>query len=103
MNFTVYLLVCPFVFLAGFVDAIGGGGGLISLPIYILAGLPVHSAVATNKMSATCGTAVAVSRFIKEGLINLRLAVPAAIAAIVGSLIGSHLSMLMSEHIMQSI
>ena len=43
------LLVCPFVFGAGFVDAIAGGGGLISLPIYMIAGLPAHQAVATNK------------------------------------------------------
>lgn len=35
-----FLIVCPAVFLAGLIDAIGGGGGLISLPIYLLAGLP---------------------------------------------------------------
>ena len=45
-----YLIVCPFVFLAGLVDAIGGGGGLISLPAYLIAGLPPHSATATNKL-----------------------------------------------------
>ena len=37
-----FLIVCPAVFLAGLIDAIGGGGGLISLPIYLLAGLPPH-------------------------------------------------------------
>ena len=47
----VYLVVCFFVFLAGFVDSIAGGGGLISLPAYMIAGLPVHTAIATNKMS----------------------------------------------------
>ena len=45
----VYLVVCFFVFLAGFVDSIAGGGGLISLPAYMIAGLPVHTAIATNK------------------------------------------------------
>ncbi len=35
-----FLIVCPAVFLAGLIDAIGGGGGLISLPIYLLAELP---------------------------------------------------------------
>ena len=34
-----YLIVCPFVFLGGFVDAVAGGGGLISLPAYMIAGL----------------------------------------------------------------
>ena len=43
-----FLIVCPMLFLAGFVDAIGGGGGLISLPAYLFAGLPVHQAIATN-------------------------------------------------------
>lgn len=38
-----FLIVCPFLFLAGLVDAIGGGGGLISLPAYLIAGLPVPS------------------------------------------------------------
>ena len=50
-----FLIVCPLIFLAGFVDAIGGGGGLISLPAYLLAGVPVHQAIATNKMSSACG------------------------------------------------
>ena len=48
LKLATYLLVCPLVFLAGFVDAIGGGGGLISLPAYLLAGVPVHFALATN-------------------------------------------------------
>ena len=45
-----YLIVCPLVFLGGFVDAVAGGGGLISLPAYMIAGLPVHNAIATNKL-----------------------------------------------------
>lgn len=48
----VYLIVCPFVFLSGFVDAIAGGGGLISLPAYFISGLPTHFALGTNKLSA---------------------------------------------------
>ncbi|MBQ2400029.1 MAG: TSUP family transporter, partial [Muribaculaceae bacterium] len=53
-----YLIVCPLVFLAGFIDAIAGGGGLISLPAYLIAGLPPHSAIGTNKFSACLGTTV---------------------------------------------
>ena len=53
-----FLIVCPLVFLAGFVDAIAGGGGLISLPAYLIAGLPVHTAIGTNKLSSGMGTAV---------------------------------------------
>ena len=54
-----FLIVCPLLFLAGLVDAIGGGGGLISIPAYLIAGLPPHMAVATNKLSSTCGTLLA--------------------------------------------
>ena len=53
-----YLIVCPLVFLGGFVDAVAGGGGLISLPAYMIAGLPVHNAIATNKLSSAMGTSV---------------------------------------------
>ena len=40
---------------AGFVDSAAGGGGLISLPAYLFAGLPPHYTYATNKFSAACG------------------------------------------------
>ena len=50
ITYQTFLIVCPFLFLAGLIDAIGGGGGLISLPAYLIAGLPPHAAVATNKM-----------------------------------------------------
>lgn len=100
ITYQTFLIVCPFLFLAGLIDAIGGGGGLISLPAYLIAGLPPHTAVATNKMSSTCGTTLATCRFIKNGLVNFKLAVPAIIAAIIGSTIGANLSMLVSEDIM---
>lgn len=102
MNFSLetYLIVCPFLFLAGLVDAIGGGGGLISLPAYLLAGLPPHTAIATNKLSSACGTSLATFRFYKNGLINGRLAIPSVIFAMCGSSIGAHLSLLVSENIM---
>ena len=42
---TAYLIVCPLVFLVGLVDSIAGGGGLISLPAYLAAGVPPHLAL----------------------------------------------------------
>ena len=98
-----FLIVCPMLFLAGLVDAIGGGGGLISLPAYLLAGLPVHSAIATNKLSSACGTALATGRFIRKGLVNFRLAVPSVIAAVLGSSLGAKLSLAVSEAAMKYI
>lgn len=80
-----FLIVCPAVFLAGLIDAIGGGGGLISLPIYLLAGLPPHRAIATNKLSSSMGTAAATVRFAKMGHINFNIALSCSVTAILGS------------------
>lgn len=103
LTIQTFLIVCPLLFLAGFVDAIGGGGGLISLPAYLLAGVPVHQAVATNKLSNSCGTALVTIRFIKNKLIDFKLAVPSVIAAIIGSSIGANISMSLEESTMEKI
>ena len=71
----VYLVVCFFVFLAGFVDSIAGGGGLISLPAYMIAGLPVHTAIATNKMSSSMGTFVASFHYMKKGFMKWKICI----------------------------
>lgn len=99
----MFLIVCPLLFLAGLVDAIGGGGGLISLPAYLLAGLPVHRAIATNKLSSACGTALATFRFIREGLMNWKIAVPTILCAMAGSSLGANLSIRASESAMENI
>ena len=98
-----FLIVCPLLFLAGFLDAIGGGGGLISLPAYLLAGLPVHSAIATNKLSGSCGTTLATVKFIRRGLVNWRLAVPTVFTAMLGSALGAKTSMAVEEGVMENL
>ena len=45
LTIQTFLIVCPLVFLAGLVDSIAGGGGLISLPAYLLAGVPIAKAI----------------------------------------------------------
>lgn len=99
----MFLIICPMLFLAGLVDAIGGGGGLISLPAYLLAGVPVHNAIATNKLSSTCGTTVTTVRFIRQKLVNWKIGIPTILFAILGSSLGANLSMRMDEKIMQNI
>ena len=91
------------VFLAGLVDAIGGGGGLISLPAYLIAGLPAHQAVATNKLSATCGTALATFRFARQGFIDWRMALPGMAAALVGAWCGAHLSLMVDSAVLTKV
>lgn len=86
------LIVCPLIFLAGFVDAVAGGGGIISLPAYFLAGLPAHIAAGTNKVSAGCGTIIAAVKYLRDGKVKLRIAAFSAIGAIVGGYDGDSLS-----------
>lgn len=100
LTLEMFLIVCPMLFFAGMIDAIGGGGGLISLPAFLIAGLPPHYAIATNKMSSACGTALATYRFVKNKLVNIKLAIPSVIAAIIGATIGSHLSLIVDEKYM---
>ena len=98
-----YLIVCPLTFLAGFVDAIGGGGGLISLPAYMIAGLPVHMAIGTNKMSAGMGTLVATTRLALHGHIHLKQTVGCVVTAVVGSALGARLALIVDAEIFKRI
>ena len=99
----MFLIVCPLLFLAGFVDAIAGGGGLISLPAYLLAGLPTHLAIGTNKLSSACGTSLTTLRFIRKGLVRWRLALPGVAAAMLGSSLGSRLSLAADERLIRGL
>lgn len=98
-----FLIVCPLAFLAGFVDAIAGGGGLISLPAYMIAGLPAHTAVATNKLSAGMGTAVATWRFWRKGYIPVREAIFGVLLALAGAWIGARAALLIPDGVFRAI
>lgn len=93
----VVLLVCIGVFVASFIDAIGGGGGIISLPSYLLAGIPVHYALGTNKLSACIGTFASTIRYIKNGCVDWMLGIPSIIIALVGSHFGTRLQLMVDE------
>ncbi len=67
-----YLLLLLCGLAAGFIDAIAGGGGLITIPALLWAGLPVQTALGTNKMQACCGTALTVRNYARAGLIHWR-------------------------------
>lgn len=83
----VVLLICVGVFLAGFMDAIAGGGGIISLPTYLMAfhGLPFYYAFGANKLSSCVGTVFSTARFIKQGYVNWELFAPSVVFALLGS------------------
>ena len=96
-----YLIVCPLVLLAGFVDSVAGGGGVISLPAYLLAGIPVKLAAGTNKLANGCGTALAVAKYAKSGNIEWLCALPAGAGALLGAAIGSRIALLLPDRALQ--
>jgi len=92
-----FLIVCPLIGIAGFIDSIAGGGGLISLPAYLISGLPVHTCIATNKLSSSMGTTVATAKYALCGYIDWHLAVFCAAASLLGAALGANIALLIPD------
>lgn len=97
------LFLCPMLFVAGVVDGISGGGGLIALPSYIMAGLPISSAYACNKMQSCLGTSASLAKYAKSGLLDIKSALPAAVAAIAGSWISTQIMLSLDDTVKKGI
>ena len=95
----IIALICVGVFLASFMDAIAGGGGIISVPTYLLAlhGMPTYFVLGTNKLSAGIGTVFSTARFIKRGYVKWSLAAPSVLLALLGSVLGTWLQHLLAK------
>lgn len=72
---TIILLII-FGFLGAFVDAIVGGGGLVTLPALLSIGIPPTFALGTNKFASTMGSFMSVMTYLRAGKINLKFALP---------------------------
>ena len=96
----MFLIVLPMVFLAATVDAIAGGGGLISLPAYTLAGLNYDFASGNNKFSSTFGTLTATVRYWRSGKLLATPALIAAALALPGSWLGTKTAMALGNRVM---
>lgn len=90
-------IVCPLLFLAGFADSIAGGGGTISVPSALLAGIPIHTAYGTNKLAMSLGTLTSVIQYGRKGKICWFTALFAAAGALAGAPLGALLAMHLSE------
>ncbi len=84
-----YLILLPVIFLAGFVDAIAGGGGLLSVPAYMATGLPPHHVLGNNKFSSVFGTLITTIQYNRMKMMDLTIAIPGAVFALIGSSLGS--------------
>lgn len=89
LGLELILLLSAVAALAGFVDAIAGGGGLITLPALLIAGVPPVEAVATNKLQGTFGVATASASYWRAGTLQLRPLATAVAATAAGATLGS--------------
>lgn len=85
----IILLLMAVAFVAGTIDAIAGGGGLLTIPALLAAGLPPVTAIATNKLQSSFGTGGAVTAFARKGHIDLRRFALPALASFLGSAFGA--------------
>jgi uncharacterized protein len=103
INFIDFGIVLIVIFLAGAMDSIAGGGGLISLPAYLFAGLPPHLALGTNKFSSCWGTLFATQRYFRRNMIDVRIALVSATAALLGSWVGTKTVLLIKPYFLNYI
>ncbi len=85
---TVILLIF-FGFLGAFLNAIVGGGGLITVPALMFVGLPPASAIATNKLAATMGNLTSTLTFLKAGKVDMKLLGPIVPFVFIFSMLGA--------------
>ena len=97
LTWVSFAIVCPLALIGGFVDAVAGGGGFFTLTAYLLAGFPVHNAIATNKLSSSMGTTVAAVSYIRQGYVPLKLAVYCVPCALLGAAGGAKLALAVSD------
>lgn len=86
----ILILIAAGLF-AGFIDSIAGGGGLITVPALMLAGIPPAQALATNKVQGVFGAATAAISYARRGLVDPRKQWKAALMAAAGGIIGAAL------------
>lgn len=103
MESSVFVFLLPMAFLGGVIDAIGGGGGLLTLPALLAAGLPPHLALGTNKGQAVFGSSSALLRYARAGLVNAPRARVAFPAALVGSALGVELALFVTPQTLKPI
>ena len=99
----ICLMVCPLIFLGGFVDSIAGGGGLITIPAYMMVGVPVHLTVGTNKVVAGSGAFIAAVRFFRSGKVRLIVALCSGAGAITGAAIGAGFAARLSDELLRGL
>lgn len=85
----VYVILVIAAAVAGFVDSIAGGGGIITLPALLAVGMPPHLALGTNKLQSSFGSFTAMLRYGFAGLIDPKRVIPGVLATALGAGLGA--------------
>ncbi len=95
--------LCVFALLAGFIDSVAGGGGLIQLPalLIFLPHMPVANLLGTNKLASIAGTSFAVVQYGRHVGVEWRATLPATITAFVFSFVGARIASLINTEVMR--
>lgn len=101
LDYVTVLTLVIFGFIASFLNAIVGGGGLISLPALLFVGLPPSAAIATNKLANTISNATSMLTFLRAGKIDKDLIKKVIPFVFTGSLLGAFTVHLLSPAILK--
>ena len=96
-------VLCAAFFFSGAVDAVCGGGGLISIPVLMMTGVPAHSIMGINQCVSTPGIFLSYAKYRKSGFISRRPAICAAVVSLAGSALGARINLLIPEFILKII
>ncbi len=94
---TTLILLAFAAYAAGFVDSIAGGGGLITVPALILAGLPPVTALGTNKLQSLFGSGSATWAYASKGHVDIKTQSGSALLSAAGSALGAYVATLVSS------
>lgn len=95
-----FVFICSAAFIGAFVDAIAGGGGLITVPAYLFAGFPPHLALGTNKLSATFGSLSSTLEFFRQGKIHFGLVKYIIPCTFLGAILGVNSVLLLDQDLL---
>ncbi len=89
LDLSLWVTLCSVGFIAGLIDAIAGGGGMLTIPTLLTSGLPPHVALGTNKLAASFGSCTASFAFYRKKLLSPKYWLWAIIATATGAVIGT--------------
>ncbi len=103
LDISALVLLGGIALIAGFIDAVAGGGGMLVMPTLLSTGMPPHLVIGTNKLIGTFGTLGASITFIRKGLFQPKLWWAVSFGTFAGALLGAVFIYLMSPGILKKL